>query len=663
MAKPLFSLNRSPTSSTTEHEEKFHYLFLASASETVLLNSSISKTHSLTLFGAEERVLNDYSSAPYSHTEIDRISLERPIMTKKQKNDEKKIEPDMVVEATKGDLGEEDVSKPKVTKVVQDQQGKVEKLIVQKGEIFRKTLEIPADRVVSINQEDSEDGSVPGKVTVDVSKKEAEALTSVGAEALAPEQEHNLLDRVEKEVPTAEGLREIEASNSGTQVEHSPVQSIDENTGIPREAKPQHTSAGDEEPHTAPGKKNNFLLRVLGPGFLAGMAGNDASAVATYAVDGATTGYGHLWLLLLSTPLYQAVQFACAEVGRITQKGLADILREHYSRWVAIPASLILIVANIALIAADLVAIGSGLELITGLSWVWFVIPVAVILWYLTVYRSFETIKKIFITMSLAFVAYFITGIFSHPNWGEILINTFVPHLNFSFISISSAVALLGATISPYNMFWQVQGEKEEQRAGSTKQKMHGAALDIAIGVISGNLIAYFIIISTASTLFVHHQSITTAADAARSLEPLLGPFAKYLFAIGLIGAGLVAIPVLLASTSYAVAGTFGWPAGLSKKPWQNEGFYLILTGALVVSLVLALLRLDPIKLIFWANVLSGVLAPVLVVYLIVIGNNRKIMQKYRLGLITNVGLVMTALVMFAAAILLFYGLATGQGG
>ena len=450
---------------------------------------------------------------------------------------------------------------------------------------------------------------------------------------------------MEKEIPTVEGLRELEASNKDPQ------------------AKSQQASAGDEGPHTLPAKKNNFLLRMLGPGFLSGMAGNDASAVATYAVDGATTGYGHLWLLLLSTPLYQSVQFACAKVGRITQKGLSDILREHYSRWVAIPASLFLIVANIALIAADLVAIGSGLELITGLSWVWFVIPVAVILWYLTVYRDFETIKKIFIVMSLAFVTYVITAIFSHPNWGEVLINTFVPHLDFSFISISSAVALLGATISPYNMFWQVQGEKEVQRAGSTKQKMHGATLDIAIGVISGNLIAYFIIISTASTLFAHHQSITTAADAARSLEPLLGPFAKYLFAIGLIGAGLVAIPVLLASTSYAVAGTFGWPADLSKKPWQNEGFYLILTGALVLSLVLALLRLDPIKLIFWANVLSGVLAPILVVYLIVIGNNRKIMHKQRLSLLTNIGLMVTALVMFAAAILLFYGLLTGHGG
>ena len=563
----------------------------------------------------------------------------------KKTDDTTNIEPGMVVEATKGDLGEEDVSKPKVTEVVQDQQGNVDKLVVQKGVIFKKTLEISADRIQSIDQEDREDERTAGKVIVDVSKNEAASLTSIGTEALESDQQSDILDKVEQEVPTAEGLRELEASKENIQEEQNSAQSTYDNTTI------------------SPDKKPNFIFQVLGPGFLGGMAGNDASAVATYAIDGATTGYGHLWLLLLSTPLYQAVQFACAKIGLITQKGLAEILREHYSRRVAIPASLVLIIANIALIAADLVAIGSGLELITGYSWVWFVIPIGIILWYLTVYRSFETIKKIFIVMSLAFVAYIITAIFSHPNWGEILINTFVPHVDFSFISISSAVALLGATISPYNMFWQVQGEKEEQRAGSTRQKLRSAALDIAIGVISGNLIAYFIIISTASTLFVHHQSITTAIDAARSLEPLLGPIAKYLFAFGLIGAGLVAIPVLLASTSYAVAGTFGWPAGLSKKPWQNEGFYLILTGALVVSIVIALLRLDPIKLIFWANVLSGVLAPILVIYVIVIGNNHKIMQKHRLGLITNIGLAATALVMITAAILLFYGLATGQGG
>jgi Natural resistance-associated macrophage protein len=324
----------------------------------------------------------------------------------KHTDDTTNIEPGMVVEATKGDLGEADVSKPKVTEVVQDEQGNVDKLVVQKGVIFRKTLEIPANRIQTIDQEDSEVESTSGKVVVDVSKKEAASLTSTGVEALETEQQHDLLDKVEQEVPTAEGLRELEAMKKSVKEEQTLVKPVRDDSTNPSEAKLHHTSRGDEKPRIVPNKKNNFLLHVLGPGFLAGMAGNDASAVATYAFDGATTGYGHLWLLLLSTPLYQAVQLACGKVGLITQKGLAEILREHYSRGFAIPASLILIVANIALIAADLVAIGSGMQLITGFSWVWFVIPVGVVLWYLTVYRNFATIKKIFIVMSLALTTF-----------------------------------------------------------------------------------------------------------------------------------------------------------------------------------------------------------------------------------------------------------------
>ncbi len=264
--------------------------------------------------------------------------------------------------------------------------------------------------------------------------------------------------------------------------------------------------------------------------------------------------------------------------------------------------------------------------------------------------------------MSLAFVTYIITAIFSGAHWTTVLISTFVPRVNFDFASISAAVALLGATISPYSIFWQVQGEKEQKRSGTPGQKLRSAALDIATGVISGNLVAYFIIITTAATLFTHHQSINTAADAARALEPLLGPFGKYMFAIGLIGSGLIAIPVLLASTSYAVAGTFGWPAGLSKKPWQNEGFYLILTGAMIVSLALALMRINPIQLIFYANVLVGVLAPILVIYILLVGNNRRIMRGKELSLLNNVFLLLTTLIMVAAAALFFYGLFTGQG-
>jgi Mn2+/Fe2+ NRAMP family transporter len=320
--------------------------------------------------------------------------------------------------------------------------------------------------------------------------------------------------------------------------------------------------------------------------------------------------------------------------------------------------------ANLALMAADLVAISSGIELLTGLSWFWFVLPIALLLWYLTVYGNFESIKRIFIVMSLIFIVYPITAILAHPHWRNVLFQTFVPHLDFTLESMSSTVALLGATISPYTMFWQVQGEKEEQRPGKTfKKQVRFAALDVVLGAIGGNLIAYCIILTAAATLFTHHKMITTVTDAATALTPLLGPFAKYLFAVGFIGAGMVALPVLLASTSYAIAGTFSWPGALSKKPWQNEGFYLILSGVLLVSMVLALLRIDPIQLIFWANVLNGVLSPVLVIYLLVLGNTRKIMQGQRVSWLTNLGLVVTFLLMTAATLLLFYGLFTGKGG
>ena len=605
-------------------------------------------------------------------------------MAKKKNPNARDIEPGMVVEATKGDLGEEDVSKPKVVDVVEDQNGEAKQLVVEKGVVFRKRLEIPADRIRSVEQ--TEDEKTPDKVTVEVSKEETKALTAVGPEELSPENKDNLLEEVEKNIPTAEGLRKMEAAHEVMDEDAGLKQAVEKpGSGLPGEG--SHRSAqelgrdfsgakrggastnasfaptADVSTSAPSSKKLKGLLRILGPGLLAGMAGNDSSAVTSYSIDGATNGYSHLWLMLLSTPLYQSVQFACAKVGRITQKGLAEILREHYGRWVAVIASLVLIIANLALIAADLVAIGSGLELITHISWIWFVIPVAAILWYLTVYRSFESIKKIFIAMSLVFVVYLITAIFSGANWSEVLVRTFVPKVDFNFASISSAVALLGATISPYTMFWQVQGEKEEVRPGKRKQQLHIAALDIASGVISGNLVAYFIIVCTSATIFVHHGQINTAADAAKSLQPLLGPYAEYLFAVGWIGAGLIAIPVLLASTSYAVAGTFGWPGGLSKKPWQNEGFYLILTVALLISLGVALLRFQPVQLLFWANVLGGVLSPIMVVYVFLIGNNRKVMRGQRLGLITNIGMILTFLVMAAAAVLLFYGLATGQAG
>ncbi|GCE08733.1 hypothetical protein KDAU_60620 [Dictyobacter aurantiacus] len=542
----------------------------------------------------------------------------------------------MLVETKDGNLGEEDISRPYVHEVVKDEQGNTAKLIVQKGTVFQKQLEVPLDRVQKIVPASKREGDHPGYVVLDIDEQEARTLNAHRVEEIMSEQQHqdSMLNEVERDLPTAEGVREMEAR--------------------------RHVHGHQDDGHDTQ-LRSSFWLRMLGPGFLAGMAGNDSSAVASYSIDGAQVGFGHLWLMLLSTPLYQVVQYSCARIGRLTQKGLAEVLSEHYGRASAIVASLALIIANVVLITADLVAIGSGFQLLTNISWIWFIAPIALILWYLTVFSNFEALKRIFIVMSLAFIVYIITDIMVRPDWGSILSHTFLPHIDFTFASISSAVALLGATISPYNIYWQVQGEKEEHRPGSTRQKLWQAFGDIGVGVVSGNLVAYCIIVCTATTLFTHHKTISTAADAALALVAIMGPVAKYLFAIGLIGAGLVAIPVLLASTSYAITGTFGWPSGLSKKPWQSEGFYLILTAALLLSLLLAFCHLDPIQLILWANIISGVLAPVLVVYLLLVGNNRKIMRQYTFGWISNVLLVLTFLIMAVAAVLLFYGLLTGQ--
>src|SRR5437016_136823 len=366
---------------------------------------------------------------------------------KKQNSDVEKIEPGMVVEAAEGDLGEKDVSKPKVADVVEDQNGNIEKVVVSKGVAFKKKIDIPAGRIQSVDST-SQDDTAQGKVTIDTNQREIASLTSAGEESLAPEKQDSLLDTLEQEIPTAEGMRELEYSSQVADAQKSQNPEVKKRKAA--EVATREEGGKREKPGAS--KETRSLLQVLGPGFLSGMAGNDSSAVTAYSVDGAATGYGHLWLMLLSTPMYQAVQFACAKIGRLTQKGFAEILREHYSRWVALPASLILIIANIALIAADLVAIGSGLQLITHVNWIWFVVPIAVVLWYLTVFRNFEAIKKIFIVMSLAFVTYIVTAIFSGANWGAVLINTFVPHISFTFASISSAVALLGATISPYTM-------------------------------------------------------------------------------------------------------------------------------------------------------------------------------------------------------------------
>jgi len=592
----------------------------------------------------------------------------------------------MRVETASGALGSDDLTKPKVVEVERGSQGHVRKVIVKKGVVFQKQVDIPADRVQAVETDEaiasperhnvhnehngaSHGAHTAGTVVIDAGEQEVDALSAVGAESLVSDHEldtgHSLLDELEERVPTDEGVREHEHRNALRRAQLRAEPPVRRDT---REA--AATNRADEQ--GAPGAQsgaNNAAtphgvagaLRTLGPGLLGGMSGNDPSAVTSYAIAGAATGYGQLWLIVLATPLWQATLAASATIGRITQRGLTDLVRVHYGRWLALLVTALLVIGNVALIGADLVAVGSGFELITGLSWLWFVAPVAAVIWYVTVFQNFDHIKKVFLVFSLAFLAYVITAFFAHASLGAVARGTFVPSLPLSLAGVSSVVSLLGATISPYTIFWQVQGEKEEQRAGPRWRQVRTAKWDIFSGVLGGNIVSYCIILVTSATLFTHHTQIQTAADAARALQPLLGPAAKYLFAVGFIGAGFVAIPVLLASTAYVVTGAAGWAGSLWRKPWQNEGFYLSLSVALVVSLGLALLRVSPIQLMFGANILQAFLSPALLLILLVIGNSRRIMGAFKLRWLTNLGLVLTTLILIAALGLLVAGWLTGK--
>ncbi len=611
----------------------------------------------------------------------------------------------MRVETTGGALGEHDLSKPRVVEVDRDPQGHVRDLVVEKGAVFRKKVDVPADRVEEVAPEMAAKPGAPpaqrdnsaannhanhanhanpanrargrgadaGTVVIDAGEQEVDALSAVGSESLVSEHEldtgHSLLDELEERLPTDEGLREQEHRNALARAQQGAEAPVRAATRAAAERSRQRETTGDdhggnkdnaEKPKQKPPHGIRGLLQTLGPGLLGGMSGNDPSAVTSYAIAGASTGYAQLWLMVIATPLWQATLAASGTIGRITQRGLTDLVRTHYGRWLALFVTILLVVGNVALIGADLVAVGSGFELITGVSWVWFVAPVAAVIWYITVFQNFDSFKKVFLVLSFAFLAYVITAFITHANAGAVLRGTFVPSAPLSLAGISSVVSLLGATISPYTIFWQAQGEKEEQRAGPRWRQVRTAKWDIFSGVLGGNMVSYCIILVTSATLYVHNKQIQTAADAARSLEPLLGPGAKYLFAIGFIGAGFVAIPVLLASTAYVVTGAFGWAGSLWRKPWQNEGFYLTLSVALVVSLGLALLRVSPIQLMFGANILQAFLAPALLVLLLVIGNTRRIMGEFKLRWLTNLGLALTLLILVAALALLVIGWVTG---
>jgi NRAMP (natural resistance-associated macrophage protein)-like metal ion transporter len=405
----------------------------------------------------------------------------------------------------------------------------------------------------------------------------------------------------------------------------------------------------------------------LGPGLITGAADDDPSGISTYSVTGAAFGYAPLWTALFSFPLMTAVQIMCARLGMVTGKGLAGVIRSQYSKWILWGACFLLVVANTVNIGADLGGMGKVTEIVTGIKATYWTFLYGVLIGSLLIWSTYDTIARIFKWLTLVLFAYVAAAVLAKPDWGAVVRATLIPHVEMSSEYWATLVGIFGTTISPYLFFWQASEEVEEerkegmvtlkQRQGTTQAALKQSRNDVMTGMFFSNLIMYFIILTTAATLHAHGKtSITTAQDAAEALRPLAGKGAYWLFSLGLIGAGMLGVPVLAGSSAYAVAEAARWRGSLSDRPKRARNFYAVIAIGLALGLALDFAGFNAVSMLFWSAVLNGVLAPPLIVIVLLLTNDKKVMGARKnpqllsvLGWITVVVMTSATVAMFAA--------------
>jgi NRAMP (natural resistance-associated macrophage protein)-like metal ion transporter len=402
--------------------------------------------------------------------------------------------------------------------------------------------------------------------------------------------------------------------------------------------------------------------RNLGPGLVTGASDNDPSGIGTYSIAGASTGYRLLWMAPFTLPLLVAVQSMAARIGAYKEEGLGQVIEERFGRKVLVGSVAVLLFVNIVTIAADLGGVAAGLHLLVPVP-VGVVIPVigagllaVEIFWS---YRRFASVVK---WLTLVLFLYIISGFVAGPDWGQVLRDTFLPHVTMSRDFLSSAVAVLGTTISPYMFFWicSQEVEEEEEEGPDPEDDPRSASLaerrrrtDVVTGMAYANLVFYFIILSSAATLGTHGIKVQTAEQAARALGPVVGRFDTVLFAVGMVGAGLIAIPVLAGAVAFPLAELFNWREGLNKSLRSAPGFYSALSAAVVMGVALNFFGVNPFKALLYAAVLQGLLAPVLLVLLTLVASDRTVMGSHRNGWFDTTFGFLAAGVMAAAAVAL----------
>lgn len=384
-----------------------------------------------------------------------------------------------------------------------------------------------------------------------------------------------------------------------------------------------------------------MIFRLLGPGLVTGAADDDPSGIATYSQAGAQFGFGLLWTVFLTTPCMIAIQLISAHIGRVTGQGIAANLKQFAPRPLLLLIVVLLVVANTINIAADIAAMGDALALVVGgLKHVYALIfaVVSVLLQIFVPYRRYAPILKF---MTLVLFLYVATAFTVEVPWGTALAQMVWPKVTLDADYFMMVVAVLGTTISPYLFFWQAAEEVEEMHqkkqrplrelARGGAPALERMAFDTSAGMLLSNAIAFFIIITTATVLNANGvTNVETAADAANALRPLAGELAFALFALGIIGTGLLAIPVLAGSAAYGVADALGWPASLEARAPEAVGFYSIIAAATVIGLVIGFTPLDPIKMLIWSAVLNGVVAVPIMAAMMFIVTSREVMQRFR---------------------------------
>jgi len=406
----------------------------------------------------------------------------------------------------------------------------------------------------------------------------------------------------------------------------------------------------EREPAAGPVDENvprTGFWRRLGPGFITGGSDDDPSGIATYSQAGAAFGFGLLWTMLVCLPLMAAIQEISARIGRITGKGIAANIRQHYSAWLLYPLVFLLVAANTINIGADIGAVGDAVRLLVGGPALVYAAMFALTCVILEVFASYPACCRALKWLTLSLFSYVGTVIVIHVPWKAAMKGTFLPSIHFTGSYWATIIAVFGTTISPYLFFWQASQETEEIRnvpqderlkdqPRQAREQFGRIRFDTYIGMTFSNIVAYCIIVAAAATLNAHGVTdVQTSAQAAEALRPIAGRFAFFLFSLGIIGTGLLAVPVMAGSAAYAVGEAFQWPTGLDRKFGDAKGFYGILTIASVLGLAINfpsvqhLTHLSPIKALFWSAVINGVVAGPIMIVMMLMCHNKKVMGQF----------------------------------